>query len=112
MYDRHMKYLRPNDHLSRMARGGSGKPVNNPLKFARSDFEQLDKILGRDMKQSSKIFNRGNHLKGGLINSNAIIQSVAANEWKDAIKKLEQNPKLLLDQMPSPKRKKSNYKKF
>ena len=102
-----MKYLRPNDH-KRIPRGGSSKPMilpNNPTKFARNEFEQLDKILGRDMKQSSQIFNRGSHLKGGLINTNAIIQSVAANEWKDAIKKLEQNPKLLLDQMPSPKRK-------
>ena len=74
------------------------------------------------------IFNRGHNLKGGLIDGQSVINGVFLhkdqqinselmnrdaqapldqlrqhNQWQQAIKLLEKNPKMLLDAMPSPR---------
>ena len=86
-------------------------------------------------KRPPKLFNKGQALKGGLINGSAVINSVfasknneifgpnsdmnrilsdnpnsattqnhAKNQWKQAMKLLQMNPALLMDTVPSPKR--------
>ena len=73
-------------------RSGSGRGIQklDPLDFKQpkrnsklgtnlidSEFSQLDKILtNAPIKSDLNIFNRGNNLKGGLINPDALIKKV------------------------------------
>ena len=73
------------------SRAGSGRQKLDPLEFTNqmpklgrmnhehrdSEFSQLDKILNNaPIKSDLNIFNRGNNLKGGLINPDALIKKV------------------------------------